>query len=798
LQLPQYSRVRVDRSASVRPIVTALTLYAAAGSLLTLAGWMFDLRRLADWDSDGVAQMPNNAIGIAALAGAVFCLSRRWNLVARLLAGFAALIAAATLFEWSTGIDLGIDRLFFYRPWGQKGTVAPGRMGLPGAAAMAILGVSVLFGTFRRTRRFTTQGGAITLCIAMLSIIGYAFSADPLYAIPRFTTIALQTSTMLLALGAALIAAIPESMPVRMLLGDSATSLLVRRALPGIVFLPILLGWLQLRGRETGMFDASFGTAILVLSLIGLLGILLFRAASAISRHENAMRESRDQLAGLLGSITDAFFSVDPEWHLTFANEEAESRFGRPVIGRLLWDVLQIAPDSEAGRELLRVMGERTSVDLEVLHEPSGRWFLHRAYPTGDGGLAVYSRDMTERKQAEESMRRSAEALLAADQMKDEFLATLSHELRTPLTAIVGWSEMLLRGKLEESAHSTALEAIRSSARAQAQLIEDVLDVSRIVTGKMRLECEETDLSRVIEAAAAAVRPAADAKRIALRLTLAADLPVAFVDADRVQQIVWNLLSNAIKFSPQRSAVDLVLRFDADGYTLEVTDEGPGIPVDFLPHLFERFRQADGSTSRAHGGLGIGLALSRDLVELHGGTIDATNVPGRGARFTVRLPLPPPRVSAATESAVREGSQPAAMLQGVRILCVEDRAEARLLIAEMLRQYGAEVVAVDSAIEAITARALREPDLVITDLAMPGSSGYDLLHMLRAQPAGRQLLVLALTAQASVADEARARGAGFDGFLRKPIESRPLAEAVAAALSIRKRDGVSEPDSRAQ
>ena len=299
-----------------------------------------------------------------------------------------------------------------------------------------------------------------------------------------------------------------------------------------------------------------------------------------------------------------------------------------------------------------------------------------------------------------------------------------------------------------------------------------MLDVSRIATGKMRLDQEASDLAALIEDTVAVVRPAAEARRMPLRLTLDRTLPKHFIDPTRMQQVLWNLLSNAIKFSPDGAPVDVVLRREESQAVIEVIDRGPGIAAELRPHLFERFRQGDSSSSRVYGGLGIGLSLAKELVELHGGRIDVESEEGRGSKFTVRLPSPAPKPSGAAE----------ALLSGVRVLYVDDRDDARLVIATMLRQYGANVLQAASVDDALGLIARERPHVVLTDIAMPHRDGYDLLASIRAEHEWSNLPVLALTAERRNGDEARATAAGFAGFLRKPIEPRELARAVAEAV----------------
>ena len=756
--------------------------YALAAALLTLAGWIFEIRRLTSWDG-GASQMPNNAIAVALAGAALILWSFDRTRASTILGAIVAAIGCATLFEHVTGIDLGIDTLVLHREWGQRGVVSPGRMGLPSSTALLVIGLSILL-----RRRFAVTGGLLTLVIALLSLIGFAFHADPFYDIPRFTAIAMQTSTMLFALGIGLIALVPEKPPVSLMTGGSGAALLVRRTLPAIVLLPILLGWLRMRGQDVGLYDTAFGTAALVLTLIIIFAALLWWSASAIAAHESAMQTSEQKFERLFRKAAfGAALARLPDGVFVDVNEAFEQMFGftrDEVIGRTSIE-LGINRQATLRTEVIEELRKGGVVrNQEVtLYTKSGeaRAFVNNVTVVeigGQGHILSTIQDITERQAAAESLRKSAEALRAADRMKDEFLATLSHELRTPLTAIIGWSHLLLNADLEEHEEKVALEAIRSSAKAQSQLTEDILDVSRITTGKLRLRRELADVASVIEAAVATVRPAAEAKRISIRLALDGAVPPLFIDPDRIQQVVWNLLSNAIKFSPAGTAVDVRLHAEGEFAVIDVIDRGRGIARTFLPYVFERFRQADSSSSRSYAGMGIGLALAKDLVEMHGGSIDVESEEGSGSHFTVRLHVP----AEGTATADRRRGTSGEVLEGVRVVYVDDREDARLLIATMLRQHGAEVTVSESPEDALVRIAGETPDVVITDLAMPGHDGYELLESIRADPRFRALPVLALTAQGRVEDEARAKEAGFEAFLRKPIEPDELAAAVDRAL----------------
>ena len=372
--------------------------------------------------------------------------------------------------------------------------------------------------------------------------------------------------------------------------------------------------------------------------------------------------------------------------------------------------------------------------------------------------------------------------------MKDEFLATLSHELRTPLNAMLGWAQVLRLGKLDSQSAARALETIERNARAQAQLIADLLDVSRIITGKLRLELQPVELPRIIEATLDSVRPGADAKGVHLDVSLDRLTSPVLGDADRLQQVIWNLLSNAIKFTPQGGKVSVHLRQTGGSAEIRVEDTGAGIRPDFLPYVFDRFRQADGALTRTHGGLGLGLSIVRHLVELHGGSVAvASEGEGKGALFTVRLPV---RQTVTEDAASLDDTMELqarvwdvqGLLAGVRVLVVEDEEDTRELLVTALEQCGARVTAVSSAAEALANLDRSPPDVLVSDLGMPDEDGFSLIRKVRAREAGQGggVPAAALTAYARTEDRVRALTSGFQKHLPKPIDPSDLIAAVAA------------------
>jgi PAS domain S-box-containing protein len=376
-----------------------------------------------------------------------------------------------------------------------------------------------------------------------------------------------------------------------------------------------------------------------------------------------------------------------------------------------------------------------------------------------------------------------------ANRLKDEFLATLSHELRTPLNAVIGWSRMLGSGRLDRDSSQHALQVIERNAWAQKQIIEDILDVSRVITGKLHLNRGPVDLITVVDAALDAVRPAMEAKEIKIETIIGTNLRLISGDGDRLQQVVWNVLSNAAKFTPSGGKVEISVGQTAAHVQIQVKDSGPGIDSTFLPHVFERFRQADGSTTRTHGGLGLGLAIVRHLVELHGGTIAVENREDEsGAIFTIRLPLPSgelrPEALARANSQLRESQSEQPSLDGLRILVVDDETDTLDLIGMELAQHGANITSVASAEEALKNLAQSEFDLLISDIGMPKTDGYELIKQIRRQEngKGRKMPAVALTAYARVQDRMQAILAGFSTHVAKPVEANELITVVASLV----------------
>ena len=508
-------------------------------------------------------------------------------------------------------------------------------------------------------------------------------------------------------------------------------------------------------------------------------------------------KRADERFRALLESAPDAMVIVDASGTIVLVNAQAERMFGfrrwemrgRPVEMLVpaaarsahqhhradYFDTAHARPMG-AGLELEGQRKDGTRFPVEISLSPLQT----------EGGPLVASaiRDMTERRQAEEERRRllhEREAHREANRIKDEFLATLSHELRTPLNAILGWTALLQKGGMEAAAVKRALTTIERNARAQVQLIEDLLDVSRVVTGKLRLQMQPIDITTVVEHAVDVVRPAATAKNLALDVVCEVRPILLVGDPDRLQQAVWNLASNAVKFS-DRGRVEVKVRLSDHAVSIAVRDTGRGIRPEFIPHMFDRFRQADSSYTREYGGLGLGLAIARSIVELHGGTIRAhSSGVGYGATFAVELPVPQGTdrslLSASPDDADTTATD---ALTGVRVLVVDDQPDERELLSTILHDQGAVVTVAASVREALAMLADPLPEVVVSDIAMPGEDGYALIRQLRERwPQTAGIPAVAVTAHARAEDRAHALAAGFRHYVPKPVDSTRLVRTVA-------------------
>ena len=532
-------------------------------------------------------------------------------------------------------------------------------------------------------------------------------------------------------------------------------------------------------------------------------------------------------LTALIESADDAIISKTLEGIITSWNHGAQRIFGYTAEEAIGQSVTMLIPEDHVDEEpaiLARLRrGDRIEHYETIRRRKDGKLIdisLTVSPIKGPNGQIVgaskIARDITEQRQARKALdaayeaakRARAEAEQAAaekerlyhqaeesSRLKEEFLATISHELRTPLSAILGWTRMLRLGQLSAEDHAKALDTIERNARAQAQLIDDLLDVSRIITGKLRMDVRPSDPNSFIDAAVEAVRPAAEAKGVRVQKVMDTGTVAIPGDPVRLQQVVWNLLSNAIKFTPRGGRVQIRSERVNSHLEIVVTDTGQGISPDFLPHVFDRFRQADQKTSRQHGGMGLGLAIVRHLVELHGGTVQAASEGmGHGATFTVQLPISPIYQLDSSGDRVHPGARDLLptndatdRIDGLRVLVVDDEPDTRELLRQGLEYCGATVRVAGSADEALSALGNEVPDILISDIGMPGVDGYDLIRKIRTLQTdqSRRVAAIALTAYTRVEDRLSALRAGYDMHVPKPVELTELC-AVAASLTRRK------------
>ncbi len=494
----------------------------------------------------------------------------------------------------------------------------------------------------------------------------------------------------------------------------------------------------------------------------------------------------------LLEAAPDAMVISDGRGRIVLVNAQAERLFGYSRGEMLGRDIELLVPhryrrthvghrDGYVRNAKTRPMG--ANLELYARRQDGSEFPVEISLsplPSDSDSLVVSAiRDITDRRAAEAERNRLLQERAAhaeANRVKDEFLATLSHELRTPLNAILGWTA-LAKTRAVEPEVQRALSTIERNARMQVQLIEDLLDVSRVLAGKLRLDVAALDLTEVCDGAIEVIRPAANAKGIQLNVVYETKPLLMVGDADRLQQVIWNLLSNAVKFTERGGRVDLTARHTEDGtIRLLVRDTGRGIPAAFLPHVFDRFRQADSSSTRQFGGLGLGLSIARSLVESHGGTIEvASSGQGTGATFAVTLPARAAPARAVADAAAVD----ARTLEGLRLLVVDDQPDERELLSEILTRHGADVRTAASAPEALELATHFSPHVLLTDIAMPGEDGHVLMRRVRdlPGPAGR-VPAIAVTAHARAEDRDQAFAAGFQDYVAKPVEISRLVRSV--------------------
>jgi signal transduction histidine kinase/ActR/RegA family two-component response regulator len=757
-------------------------------------------------------------------------------------AAFVGLVGLLTLSEHVIGWDLHIDQILFEESRAEAGLSFPGRMGVASSLNFSFFGLALVFLDARQRRWFhlSTISALTVVAITVLVFLYYFYGIEREDAVAQHFTIAVHTVVAHLSLCGAVLLARPDRGIVAIILGNTPGGMVARRMWP-ILAIVVLLGSFRTIGRDSGLFGAGFATAIFVLSVLLILVVLICWIAVSLNRTDRERRRAEKRL-DVLVRVSELIRTIHDPYHLSYevartVGIELDLRrclFNETDVERDLEIVHRdychraesvagehrITDYSSVTSELMR-RGEtvvnhdsktdpRTAADYTRSYESTGER-SYVAVPLMREGMWVASlwasddvpRQWTkeevlllqsvaertwtaiEKLRAEEERERlllseqeARDVAEKANQLKDEFLATLSHELRNPLNVILGYSELLLRmPEIEESERLRRMaEALRRNAQSQSQLINDLLDLSRLQRGKISLTRETVSLAAIIDHAAETVRAEAATKGVEINLHLGDQLLLVNGDRLRLQQIAWNVLNNAVKFTPAGGHININLNREGNNVNLVVEDTGQGIEPAFLPHVFEMFRQADGSNVRRHGGMGIGLALVQQLVQLHGGEVAAESEGlNKGARFTIRLPL-------TSENGLASVSASAPLkLSGVvqkDFLIVDDSEDTIAMLEQLLRISGANVTSATNGAEALRLASEREFDVVLSDISMPEMDGFEFLQRLRKIAGREEIPVIAITGFGRPGDVERVRAAGFFSHLTKPLN----LDALTAVL----------------
>ena len=835
-----------------------------------LVGWIFNVEVLKRIHPQLVTMKANTAVCLMLASTSVFLLhnnpaSTTKRRIALLFAAIIAVVGLITFSEHMLGWNSGLDQLLFHESVAEAGESFPGRMGVAASLNFVFLGFALAFVDARSTRWFRVSTISILaiITITLLVFLYYFYGIEQAEAIARYFTIAIHTVFAFLSLCGAILLARPDRDLVAALLGDSPGAIVARRMLPAFLVV-ILLGWIRTVARSSGWISQGFATAAFVLSILLLLGILIWLTALSLNRtdrqrrlHDLAQRRAENRLdvlfrvselirtmhdpyelsyavAEQVGIHLDArrclFNETDVERDLeivhcdycdgvpSVAGEHRISDYSSITSGEMQRGLTVVNNDSKTDPRTAAdydrsyaATGERAYVAFPLLRD--GRWVASlwasvdkpRVWTREEVALvqAVAERTWTaieklraetERERLLQSVEEARDAAEKANQLKDEFLATLSHELRNPLNVILGYSELLLRMReIEQSPRLVQMgEALRRNAQSQSQLINDLLDLSRLQRGKISLNQETVSLPAIIDNAVETVRTDAATKGVEIRLQANDQLLLVEGDRLRLQQIAWNILNNAVKFTPSGGRIEIALNNEGERAAFVVTDTGQGIDPSFLPHVFEMFRQADGSNRRRHGGMGIGLALVRQLVQLHGGTISAeSDGPNRGSRFSVRLPL-------LRETASLAVSAPAAaeldVFSQTRFLVLDDSEDSIGMMEELLKLAGAHVVTATNGVDALRIASENEFDVILSDISMPEMDGFEFLERLRKIDGRQDVPVIAITGFGRNDDVERARAAGFYSHLTKPIDLMALTAVLEQLAEEKTNTGRGDTD----
>jgi len=790
----------LSAGAKVAPGILATTagIYAILGGIITLVGWAIPFPRFTDWAGLGISMFPNAAIcsisgGIALLF--LIRVKEKPELRPAILffALCTGLIGGLTLFEHLSGINFGIDEFLFEGTWGQTASAAPMRIGVPASSSFLLIGLGLAFATGgRRPRCIAGTLAIIPIAIAFLSIVGYWFGASQLFGVARYTAISWQTATIIVALGAGIVATLRECGFMAFILKPDAGGLVARRLLIPIFAIPLFLGWVRLLGEDYGLFDEEFGTALRTLLEIGLFLGFLWWTANSISRHAataraatEALYASEDRFTRFMHSLPGLAWIKDAEGRYVYANDSmvrAYQKTPEELYGLTDADFLPAETAAEFMENDRRAMSEPAGLQLiETLKMKDGGGFsaLVSKFPIPGpdgtpslvGGIAI---DITDRLRAEEELRE-------AHRRKDEFLATLAHELRNPLSPI-RFSVEICRAQTDPAKRAWALDIVDRQVQQMSRLLEDLLDVSRISYGKLTLRPERVDLARIVASATETSQPGRDEAGQTLDISLPDETVFLHADPVRLEQIFANLLNNAAKYGGRGSHVTLTAGIESDTVHVSIRDNGVGIPPDRLADIFEMFSQVRTAGESPHGGLGIGLSLVQGLVQLHAGEVEAhSEGHGKGSEFIVRLPLREPGGEMESSAAERPAKGSGLTGEILRVLIADDLRDSADSLSAYFRSANHEVRTAYDGAEALAAALEFRPHAVFLDIGMPRLNGHEVCRRLREEEWGKDIFIVAITGWGQESDRRLTTDAGFDRHLVKPVEIDDLHDIVSAA-----------------
>jgi signal transduction histidine kinase len=788
--IPDFATAVAPRAHLVRRISFGAAAYVIAGGLVSFAGWLTDTPRLTDWWNAGITIKANAALAFVVSGSALLLIAlqpRRRTLI-RALGVAVALIGGLTLFEHVSGLDLGIDTLMFDEPAGAAATAAPGRMGPPASASFLAMGIALAL-TPGRSRVITWSVGLAlaVLAISTLSLTGYWYGAKPMYTIPRLTGIALQTATMLAAMSVGIMAALPHHQPFKTLSETSEIGSLARRLLLAAFIVPLVLGWLRVLGQRHELYDYLFGAALRTLVEIAILAGVVWWSVRAIqerdlarARAEAERRSTELRMERVLDASAVPFAVLDAvkdrdgtivDFSWTYVNAAAASalkRDRRVLPGKRVSDEFPaVWQESGLFETLVSVAVRKEIHEFESRFSPdhAQRWFKVVCSPL-DGQVAVWFADVTSEKLQDFELR-------AADRRKDEFLATLAHELRNPLAPIRQAAIVANKAGVTDLQRQWCNEVIERQVQHMSLLLDDLIDVSRITRGKLELRKSPTPLQAIIQAAVETSRPLLDKKGQVLHTELPPAPILLNVDSLRIAQVVSNLLNNAAKYTNAGGTIRLSAAIADDALAIKVADNGIGIAREHLAEVFKMFSQVKSAEERSEGGLGIGLALTKGLVELHGGTVVAESPGvGEGSSFTITIPQAAARAQG--RASTRDTKhRPAASR---RILIADDNADAAESLAILLRLDGHHVDIAHDGEDAIRVFNASNPDVALLDIGMPRLSGHEVAARIREQH--KRVLLVAITGWGQAHDRAKAQAAGFDHHLTKPVDYEHLSGLI--------------------